>query len=726
MPSRPRIPQFDGAADGRGKEGLSEEVKDAPEVRWKKTRRLSLGVRRRRHENVEGGDGNNRQQVNDESGSSKAMSGNRTSLVEADADRMPLLHSSVAPAPRTSSKPPKALAPQKKRTYCEVVVTPPKKRVHVSTGRVDPGEVASDDEVEAPEDFIELDDEELPSDVRPRSFRLHNPESSFSMSSSPPGPGSVLRSGRQESSSSVSRVDKKLVHMATRVEAARPRGPVTRSKSRLSEEGTRSDEKQRGKTLDWLMKKESGVGVSVEEVFDDERDVDRKAVRWVLESVDVPIIDRKMMGWSGKEVLRGHVLDENIGDVLGDGDNNDEIWSRLFWPVEKETAVAGETVGGEDNFSELNVLSTRNSLPSNHSPSEYIPETSSIIGDDDHIQSHVKNIQVEKDTNDADLLYQSSPYDNQVISSLEWDRTFFDKLPAPGLPTAGVESDEGGIVSEKIVEIRESDKGFSSAADDNGRDKAALEKENTKVSLSASSEMAMPLISTMSEPSDLARQDRVPGHPLVSVSSNVIPLINATQSTAMSVPSSLDDPPIAAPSSPPAATHWPIAPATRSYVFARSPPTAQELEQSLTVEFGLPRVVYREPYFGSDTDVPMRPTVYAGKEFRLKSEDVRFLAEFDTQRERKDGDGRGKEKEKERIPGEKKEVGLEAWKRAEGGEGRCSINAWTVARMPPSLEEVRQWLKERKRMRGDDELRMEEQSREVGGEGMYVPVEYVA
>ncbi|RUS18701.1 hypothetical protein BC937DRAFT_88438 [Endogone sp. FLAS-F59071] len=712
--ARPQIPQFDGAADGGGEEDLSEEVKGTPEMRWKKTRRLSLGIRRR-------GDGNNLQQDDGESGSSKAMSRNRTSLVETDTDRKfgvrrildtpPILHSSVVPASRASqptSKSPKASTPQKKRTYCEVVVTPPKKRVHVSTGRVDPGEVAGEDDVEASEDFIGPDDEELPSDARPRSFRLRKPEFSFDMSSSPPVPGSFLRSGRQESSSPASRVDKRPVHMATRVEAARPRGPVTRSRSRLSEEGTRGYketdlEKQGGKTLDWLKKKESGIGVSVEEVFDDERNENREAVRWVLECVDVPIMDRRMMGedkgWSRKEFLRGHMLDENIEDVLGDGDSDDEIWSRLSLPEEKETAVGDETVGDKDNYlrvnrngreknqmSELNVLSTRNSLPSNHPPSfEYIPETSSIIGDDDRIQTHVKNSQVENDTNDTDLLYQSSPY-NQAISSLDWDGTFFDELP---LPTAGVESDEGGVVSEKIVEVEQRIqsnlivKPVSSAVDDNGEDKAALEKENTKVSLSASSKMAIPLTSTVIDP-------------LVATF-----------------------PP------PPAATHWSIAPATRSYVFARPPPTTQELEQSLTAEFGLPRVVYREPYFGSDADVPMRPTVLAGKEFRLKSESVRFLAEFDTQRGTGwekgggDGDGDGKGKEKERIPGGKKEVvGLEAWKRAEGGEGRSSIKTWTVARMPPSLEEVEQWLeKERKRVGGGEELSMEEQSREVREKG---------
>ncbi|KAF3941307.1 hypothetical protein ABW19_dt0201808 [Dactylella cylindrospora] len=102
------------------------------------------------------------------------------------------------------------------------------------------------------------------------------------------------------------------------------------------------------------------------------------------------------------------------------------------------------------------------------------------------------------------------------------------------------------------------------------------------------------------------------------------------------------------------------------------PPSAADLISTLD-EYNLPHMIYQEAYYSNEKDVPDRPREYAGKEFRLQSNTVKFLPEFD-----KDGD----------IPESSYSKQLKIVPRA------TSYRRWEFARPPPSRAEIEQWLSE--------------------------------
>lgn len=65
----------------------------------------------------------------------------------------------------------------------------------------------------------------------------------------------------------------------------------------------------------------------------------------------------------------------------------------------------------------------------------------------------------------------------------------------------------------------------------------------------------------------------------------------------------------------------------RVYVAQSRPPTSTEVMNSLEA-LGLPGKIYKQPYFSNPKDVPAKPAVFAGVEFRLKSNQVDDLPTF--------------------------------------------------------------------------------------------------
>ncbi|EED13839.1 DNA polymerase zeta catalytic subunit, putative [Talaromyces stipitatus ATCC 10500] len=70
-------------------------------------------------------------------------------------------------------------------------------------------------------------------------------------------------------------------------------------------------------------------------------------------------------------------------------------------------------------------------------------------------------------------------------------------------------------------------------------------------------------------------------------------------------------------------------PANRKILFYRFPcPTARDVKASIEDE-GRPAVVYQKPFYSDDNDVPERSREYAGREFRLVSDSIRYLPHFE-------------------------------------------------------------------------------------------------
>lgn len=107
----------------------------------------------------------------------------------------------------------------------------------------------------------------------------------------------------------------------------------------------------------------------------------------------------------------------------------------------------------------------------------------------------------------------------------------------------------------------------------------------------------------------------------------------------------------------------------RIFAYAPRPPSASELLDSLE-QFGLPRRIYRDPFYSKKADVPDGPREYAGLVYRLKG-------------------GGGLDT-------------LEEWQAAENHISapsrakRLSVpcSGWEYASTPPSVRQVKKWLEE--------------------------------
>ncbi|KAF2460555.1 hypothetical protein BDY21DRAFT_280750 [Lineolata rhizophorae] len=121
-----------------------------------------------------------------------------------------------------------------------------------------------------------------------------------------------------------------------------------------------------------------------------------------------------------------------------------------------------------------------------------------------------------------------------------------------------------------------------------------------------------------------------------------------------------------------------------SLYYAHLPPTAEHVGSTM-LDHGLPQVIYQDAYYSDENDVPETSREYAGREFRFDSLSVPFLPDFDPT-------GLSPASYGEKPPAVVDEIRREV----EHNERRqsCSLMVWEFANIPPSAEEVEQWLEE--------------------------------
>ncbi|KAL1923394.1 uncharacterized protein VTP21DRAFT_8374 [Calcarisporiella thermophila] len=127
------------------------------------------------------------------------------------------------------------------------------------------------------------------------------------------------------------------------------------------------------------------------------------------------------------------------------------------------------------------------------------------------------------------------------------------------------------------------------------------------------------------------------------------------ENTEQAVPNLIFDKP---PSPIPISTHF-------SFYILPPPPSARELFNTL-IDFEIPCVIYKEPYYSSEQDAPKRKQ----QQGRIKSENTRSLDEFDS--------------------GFK----TRALMNSSSIAGTSRIKAWTITALPPTKKEIDKWLEE--------------------------------
>ncbi len=112
-----------------------------------------------------------------------------------------------------------------------------------------------------------------------------------------------------------------------------------------------------------------------------------------------------------------------------------------------------------------------------------------------------------------------------------------------------------------------------------------------------------------------------------------------------------------------------------AFVYNIPPPPASELLSSLESR-GLPSKLYQDPYYSKAEDVPERPWEFAGLVYRLKK-----------------GDGLSVLEEWESASTQESLTPTEDRNMFEDRFDRTGVGGWEYASSPPSVREVRKWLK---------------------------------
>lgn len=116
--------------------------------------------------------------------------------------------------------------------------------------------------------------------------------------------------------------------------------------------------------------------------------------------------------------------------------------------------------------------------------------------------------------------------------------------------------------------------------------------------------------------------------------------------------------------------------------FAQLPPSA-DVVTSTMLEFGLPPVIYPDAYYSDEKDVPDRPREYAGREFKLESNTIPYLPDFDPTGTNPASFG----KKPGVVVDKAKEEILHSRRRRQ-----CTLRCWQIAMPAPSMAEVDKWL----------------------------------
>ncbi|KAI4154482.1 MAG: hypothetical protein LQ341_000334 [Variospora aurantia] len=136
--------------------------------------------------------------------------------------------------------------------------------------------------------------------------------------------------------------------------------------------------------------------------------------------------------------------------------------------------------------------------------------------------------------------------------------------------------------------------------------------------------------------------------------------------------------------------HFSPARGTNMLCFAYAPPSASELTADLW-KMKKPSMIYQDPYYSDSSDVPERAREYAGKEFRIGSNTVPFLPDFDPT-----GNSPATYGANATIVVDK--VSQARYYRQ--AMKACSLRNWEIAEAPPSCSEVDGWIQQ-ERLRSD-------------------------
>ena len=120
----------------------------------------------------------------------------------------------------------------------------------------------------------------------------------------------------------------------------------------------------------------------------------------------------------------------------------------------------------------------------------------------------------------------------------------------------------------------------------------------------------------------------------------------------------------------------------KTLLLAYEPPRASEILLELRNE-RLPSIIYHDAHYSNEKDVPERVREYAGKEFKLESETVPFLATFDPT-----GTSSASRGEKIRIVTDKANEERLSRRR----KLVCGLRTWEIGEMPPTKPEIQFWL----------------------------------
>lgn len=128
--------------------------------------------------------------------------------------------------------------------------------------------------------------------------------------------------------------------------------------------------------------------------------------------------------------------------------------------------------------------------------------------------------------------------------------------------------------------------------------------------------------------------------------------------------------------------------ADRNLLVYRFPcPTAADVKTSIQDD-GRPAVVYQRPFYSDDNDVPERSREYAGRDFRLVSNSIRYLPEFDRH-------GRNIQMYAETLP---PILSLEEQRREDQRlRELSSARIWEFAQLPPTRSEVVEWFEKQEK-----------------------------
>ena len=114
------------------------------------------------------------------------------------------------------------------------------------------------------------------------------------------------------------------------------------------------------------------------------------------------------------------------------------------------------------------------------------------------------------------------------------------------------------------------------------------------------------------------------------------------------------------------------------------PPTSSNMLSDLRC-LRLPSIIYQDPYYSNEKDVPEHGREYAGKEFRIESTTVPYLPDFDPK-----GTSLASLGEKPAIVVDKLAEGKSLQKRRRA----CGLRTWEIEKLPPSRKQVQAWLNE--------------------------------